>query len=400
MDRATDGGADLPALVRGTNEFAVDLHRSLPSGENTAASPLGLALALAMVYAGARGQTERQMAETLGYPRDAAVHAAFGEIQRRLDDAGKHTGRPDDAEPFALALANAVWGQADYPFAPAYRETLATHYGDALREVDYRSDPEGARATINEWVADETRGHIENLLPPGAVDTLTRLVLVNAVYFQADWKHPFESNETSPGSFTALDGTEHAVPMMSQRREWAYAERDGTKAVELPYVGDEVSMLVVLPPAGAFESVADSLDAKTLATLADATEPRPGVRVALPRFEFEWGQDLAGTLAALGMPDAFDADAADFGKITVANEQVAEAREDIALDGVYHEAYVAVDEAGTEAAAATGATMGTVSIPPTAAEFVADRPFLFAIRHRPTGAILFLGRVVDPRGWR
>jgi serpin B len=387
-DITADGGADegLATLVAGTNDAAFDLLRELSDDENICLSPVGVALALAMADAGARGETSAQLHEALGLPDD--VHEAFAGLQSQLAD---ETTGGSDGTPFELSVADAVWGQDGYPFREAYLSVLDEQYDGGLQTVDYRQNPEDARERINAWVAGETGGHIEGLLPADSLDALTRLVLVTAVYFRASWRHPFEESKTSETTFTALDGTEQTVSMMAQDRTWAHAEHDGTRAVELPYVGGETSMLVVLPPAGEFEARAEEFDAETLGTLVDRLEPRR-LELSLPRFEFEWGADLREAFEGLGAVEPFDPDAADFGG-------VADTDEPFALDGLYHETRLAVDEAGTEAAAATGATMGTVSIPPEAPDFTADRPFLCLIRDRGTGAVLFLARVVDPAGW-
>jgi len=386
----TDNGTDddLATLVAGTNDAGFDLLRERSDDGNLCLSPVGVALALAMVEAGAGGETSAQLRETLGFPE--GVHEAFNHLQRRLAD-GDEPGGESGGVPFELSVANAVWGQDGYPFREAYRSTLDEHYGGGVQTADYRDNPEDARERINAWVAEETSGRIEDLPPAGSLDALTRLVLVTAVYFRASWRHPFDESKSSEGTFTALDKTEHAVPMMEQDRTWAHAEHDGTRAVELPYAGGDTSMLVVLPPAGEFEKRTQEFDAETLDALVDGLEPRR-LGLSLPRFAFEWGADLREAFKRLGVVEAFDPGAAEF-------EGIADTDEPIALDGLYHETMLAVDEAGTEAAAATGATMGTVSIPPEAPDFTADRPFLCVIRDRETDTVLFLARVADPAGW-
>ncbi len=243
-------------------------------------------------------------------------------------------------------------------------------------------------------MADETDNTIEQLLPQGALDSRTRLVLVNAIYFLANWTHAFPEEATTDKTFTTLDGTDREVPMMRLEREWAYAEHDGVQAVELPYVGDDTAMLTVLPPTGGFEEYEQRLDAQQLAGLIDELEPRSGT-VRLPRFEFTTSVQLSDPLETLGVTDAFDPGQADL--TGVANPE--ETEEDLYLKEAYHDAAVAVDEDGTKAAAATGSVIGETSAPANPFEFVADRPFLFVIRDRPTGTILFLGRAVDPAGW-
>lgn len=385
----------LEELVAETNGFAIDLHRRLLADrgeENVFSSPLSASIALAMTYAGARGETRRQMRAALRYTVED-LHGTMGELQRRLDERGADHGDEDET-PFQLSVANSVWGQDGYGFDENYRTILAEEYGTELIEANFSGDAAGERERINDWVADETDGTIEELLPPGSLDRLTRLVLVNAIYFLANWEQPFPEDRTDHGPFTALDGTDHVVPLMALEHTLPYVERDGLQAVELPYVGGDAAMLVVLPPDGEFEAYERDLDGERLAELIDGLEPREGT-VKLPRFEFDTGVELSEPLAELGMTDAFDPEVADFTGIAEHDEEA----EGLYLDEAYHEAAVAVDEDGTEAAAATGAVIGDESAPVDPFEFVADRPFLFAIRDRPTGTVLFLGRAVDPSGW-
>jgi serpin B len=419
LHRAADGGtppaADpgatpaveddaLQQLVLGTNGFTVDLYRRLVEAEpdaNCVASPLSVSLALGMTYAGARGETREQMRETLRYRLDdPALHDAYATLQHRLDerDADVDTGgtrfeKGDDPVPFELSIVNALWGQSGFPFASAFLDTVDAHYGGGFRAVDFNSDPTAARESINDWVAEQTNDRIGELLPPDAVTTMTRLVLTNAVYFQANWQYQFDEGSTETGTFAALDGESHEVPLMRAQREWSYAEVDGARAVDLPYLGEDVSMLVVLPPDGEFEAYERDFDGTTLSKLVEALEPREGT-VRLPRFEFESGFRLGDALRTLGMTDAFDPQVADFSGMVAED-----ASRRLAVDEVYHDTSLTVDETGTEAAAATGVVMVETSAPLEPFEFVADRPFFFAIRDRPTETVLFLGRVVDPAGW-
>lgn len=399
----------LETLVSETNGFAFDLYGELlesEPGENLFASPISIALALAMTYAGAQAETREQMREVLRYQLDDdLVHQGFEELQRKFDERGGETdgendngdtsaddGDTDEEEQeFQLSVVNSVWGQQEYPFEEQYLDTLESHYGGGLREVDFEADAEGAREQINDWVAEETEDRIDELLPGGSLDELTRLVLVNAVYFLANWKHTFPEGSTRDETFTALDGEEHVVPMMQKEHGWSYTNVDGVEAVDLPYVGDEVSMLVILPPEGEFEEYESQFDENDLLELVDELESREGT-VNIPRFEFEDGFRLSEPLKALGMTDAFDPEEANF-------DGIADVEENLFIHEAFHDTFVAVDEDGTEAAAATGVVVGTDSAPVDPFEFVADRPFLFAIRDRPTGSLLFFGRVVDPAGW-
>ncbi len=398
----------LAALVGSTNAFAFDLYRELleeNSDENLFSSPVSISIALGMTYAGARGDTREQMHDTLRFALDDdELHEAFNELQQEFaargeefdpdDEPGGGYDEDDEPVPFELSIANSLWGQEGYPFDEGFLERIENHYGTGLQSVDYQSEPAAAREKINDWVAEETEERIDELLPEGSLDALTRLVLVNAVYFFANWKHPFQESNTSQEEFTALDGSTEIVPMMSKDRSWSYAELDGAQAVELPYVGDETSMVVVLPPEGEFESYERAFDTETLATLLDAMESRDGT-VSLPRFEFESGFQLGVPLQELGMVDAFVEEEANFDGLVDSSEVDAE----LLIDEVYHDSFVAVDEEGTEAAAATGVVVRDESAPADPFDFVADRPFLFAIRDEPTETILFFGRAVDPAGW-
>lgn len=330
-----------------------------------------------------------------------SLHAAFSSLQDELAERGSDAGDPgahyderDDPVPFEFSIANFLWGQDGYPFEEAFRDLIEAHYGGSWHEVDFTADPEGVRREINEWVAAETGERIDPLLPEGALDTLTRLVVVNAIYFLTNWKYPFSSSATEEASFTALGGAEHEVMMMRNQGVWPYAEIEGVQAVELPYVGDEVSMLVILPPQGRFEVYERSFDGDTLAQVAAALEPREGT-IRLPRFEYESGIELGGIFRAMGMEDAFDPDRANFGAVAHPDED----GRDLHIVEVYHDAVVAVDEEGTEAAAATGVVITDTSAPADPFSFDAKRPFLFVIRDRPTESVLFLGRVIDPAGW-
>ncbi|MFC7156128.1 serpin family protein [Halomarina halobia] len=383
--------SDVDVLVAGNAEFACDLLAELRGEEpdsNQFASPHSVSVALAMTWAGARGQTERQMADALRFELDQeALHPAFNALGRSIVPDGE----TDDGEtPFRLETANALWGLADYPYREPFLETLAAHYGAGMHTVDFVRDPEGARTRINEWVSARTEGKIPELFPEDSFDELTRLVLTNAVYFRATWAKTFDPDATGDAPFTALDGSSSNVPTMRQSDRFPYAEADGVQVVELPYVGGEVGMAVILPPTGEFEGFEASLDGARLRSLFDSLEETDGT-VALPRFTYRSSFSLPETLRALGMPVAFDRRRADFGGMV----DLEAAGENVYVDDVVHEAFVAVDEEGTEAAAATGVEMGATSAPADPFEMIVDRPFYFAIRHRRTGAVLFLGRVVD-----
>lgn len=393
----------LAELVGPTNTFALALFDALVDAdpdENLFASPVSIAIALAMTYAGAQGVTRDEMREVLGFAQeDDEIHEAFNELQRSFESRGEDVetepggayDEDDDPVPFELALANSVWGQEEYGFEEAYLDVLVDHYYGSLEEVNFVEQPEETRQRINDWVADNTEDRIDELLPEGSIDALVRLVLVNTIYFYANWLHPFEEGLTESDTFTAIDGTAHKVPLMQKQRQWPYAEVDGTQAVELPYVGEEASMIVLLPPEDDYRAFEADFDLDQLAQIQAALDRREGT-VVLPRFEFESSVELREPLEALGMASAFDPGHADFSGMI-------EHEDDLYLDNVYHDAFVKVDEEGTEAAAATAAVMRTTSAPADPFTFRADRPFLFLIRDNPTGALIFVGRVVDPADW-
>ncbi|MGZ0747631.1 serpin family protein [Haloparvum sp. AD34] len=382
----------LAALAAGNAGFALDLHRQLADtqGGNTFLSPYSISVALAMTYAGARGDTETELRETLRYTLGEAVHDAFAEVDDALDERETTTDPMADEEDaevdaFRLAVANAVWGQEGYPFSEAYLDLLAEQYDGGFREADFAEDPESERERINEWVADETNGRIEELLPPGSVGPDTVLALTNAIYFMAGWHHQFDPENTTQESVTALDGSTATVPMMAQSLETDYADLPRAQAIELPYTGEDVSMVLMLPDAGEFEAFERDLDASTLFGIFEALGRAEG-DLRLPRFEYGFDAKLSKPLAELGMPNAFTPDA-DFSGMVAGDDGPW-------IDEVYHQSFVSVDEEGTEAAAST-AVLTLESMPPESFDLTFDRPFLFCIRDKPTDTVLFLGRVTD-----
>lgn len=382
--------AALDDLVSGVNGFAFDLYGAVAEGgdDNLFFSPYSVSSALAMTWAGARGETAHEMADALGFGRDPdRIHAAFGELTGRLEQAAGGGQEGEEVRRLRLSIANALWGQDGFAFAEAYRRLLTERYGAHLERLDFRGSPEQARATINRWVEQETEGKIEDLVPPGAIETDTRLVLTNAVYFKGAWTEQFSEGSTRDAPFHLLDGETVQAPMMSRTGGYPYAERQGYRAVELPYAGGDTAMLVVVPDEGAFGRVEGTFSAGELDTLADALETRQ-VRLGLPRFEVTTAAPLGPALRDLGIERVFT-DRADLSGIPA--EPV-----DLYLDRVLHKAWVAVDEEGTEAAAATAASIALTSAPMNPVVLNVDRPFLFLIRHRPTGLVLFAGRVLDP----
>jgi len=379
--------ADLATVVDGNSGFGFDLYQALrEEGGNLFFSPYSISLALAMTYAGARGETAQQMADTLHFTLSQdRLHPAFNSLDIELSQRGEGA-KGKDGEGFRLHIVNAIWGQEGYKFLSEFLDVLAENYGAGLRPLDFASAPEESRITINNWVSDQTEGRIEDLIPQGLIDALTRLVLTNAIYFNAAWQHPFNEDMTEDGPFYLLDGGEVTLPMMKQTESFSYAEGDGYQAIELPYDGGELSMVILLPRAGQFETFEDSLDAQRVDAILKQLEGRR-VALTMPRFEFESSFGLKEALAAMGMPVAFSGDA-DFSGMT--------GNRDLYIADVIHKAFVSVDEAGTEAAAATAVVMRLTALPGTPVAVTVDRPFVFLIRDIETGAILFVGRMVAP----
>ncbi len=381
-------GTDLQALAQGNSAFAFDLYQAV-KGEagNLFFSPLSLSLALAMTYAGARGDTATQMAQTLHFtlPQER-LHPAFNRLDLELT-AQQPAGK-DKAQPFELSIANSLWGEQSYQFLPEFLDVISLNYGAGMRLVDFVGAAEGARQAINDWVSQETRKKIENLIPPGALSPATRLVLANAIYFKADWLHPFSHDATRDQPFKLLDGGQVSVPMMQLDRPTRlnYMAGEGFQAVELPYQGESVSMLVLLPDEGNFAGFEDNLTAEQLNAIREAMQQQ-SVMVRLPKFSFEKEIGLADTMAQMGMPDAFCGGQTDFSGIDGSGG--------LCISQIFHKAFVAVDEKGTEAAAASAVVMMESAII-SSVDFIVDRPFLFIILEHSTGSVLFVGRVHDP----
>ena len=377
--------ADTQDLTRDNASFAFDVLGRTATNENFFFSPHSLSLALAMTYGGAHERTATQMAQALRWTLPAErLHAAFGALDLEL---GRRGDKPvESGHAFELRILDAAWGQRGHVFLSSYLDLLAEHYGAGLNLLDFGSDPEGSRTAINRWVSQSTEARIPELLPAGLISPATVLVLTNAISFTASWKNPFDPAQTSERTFVGLDGQATNVPMMHQVRELRYAEGEGWQALELPYSGDEVSMIAILPGAGAFESFRATLDGAKLGSIAGALGSRM-TDVSLPRFRFRTQLPVKPTLQALGMTDAFTPGTADLSGM--------DGTKSLFIEDVIHEAFVAVDERGTEAAAATAVVVGRVSAPEPAT-FTADRPFLVVIRDNPTGAVLFAGQVTRP----
>jgi serpin B len=383
--RVTDDQLD--SLVAGNTEFALDLLRLIGSnGDNTILSPFSIAAALTMTYAGARELTAEQMGDVLHLALDGIeAHEARNDLSLRIADTAK-PGPVDDREPLQVSIANSLWGQHGFAFEQDFLETLASAYDTGVRLVDFIADTEGARTDINEWVAEQTRDRILDLLPPGSVTTDTRLVLTNAIWFKASWAMPFDPDQTEPRSFHLLDGSEVTVPMMNGGGRMLYARGEGYQAARIGYAGD-ASMLVVAPDSGSFDEIVAGSNGDFLAAV-DQSLGTHELSLAMPKFEFDSQLSLRTVLADLGMADAFSPTLADF-------EGISTQRDDLYLQDVLHKAFISVDEEGTEAAAATASLIGVTSLPPPAT-LTLDNPFIYLIRHNSTGEILFAGTVTNP----
>ncbi len=379
--------ADLSTLVDENSAFAFDLYQSLRGGEdNLFFSPYSISLALAMTYAGARGQTAQEMADTLHFILSQdRLHPVFNRLDIELARRGEGA-KGKDGEGFRLNIVNAIWGQEDYEFLSEFLDVLAENYGAGLRVLDFINASEESRITINDWVSEQTEGRIEDLIPQGAIDALTRLVLTNAIYFNAAWQFPFNEEATSDGPFYLLDGGEVIVPMMRQTESFGYAEEDDYQVVGLPYDGGELSMVILLPQADKFEAFESSMDFHRVTEIISNLTSQQ-VNLTMPKFEFESSFGLKKALTGMGMPIAFSPDA-DFSGMTGSR--------DLFIDDVLHKAFVSVDEAGTEAAAATAVIMTLTAVPSPPVEVTVDRPFVFLIHDIETGTILFVGRIVNP----
>ena len=391
-NQSTASADDIAAVARAQQEFATALYAILAEQPGDLVfSPASIHIAMAMALAGAEGDTEAQIAAALGVDQidPVRLHDALNALDSLLE-ARNRVEPPQDGEErkVELSIVNSLWGQAGFAFQQTFLDTLAANYGAGLRVVDFKAAAEAARQQINAWVAEQTNDRITELLPQGAVDELTRLVLTNAVYLDATWAVPFDPDATSDDAFVLLEGTEVMVPTMHASLSALYAKGDGWQAVDLAYTGHELSMLVIVPDSGRFEEIERRLGSGLVEEVRSALASSE-VRLSLPKFEIRTQADLNSALAALGIVDAFDPNAADF--IGISSE------EQLYISGVLHEAFIAVDEAGTEAAAATAVVIGTTSAPIEVVQMDVDRPFLFVLQDRETGSVLFLGRVLDPR---
>ena len=381
QDVQEKGCSSVETVVQGNIKFALALYQKLRTeAGNLFFSPYSISAALAITYAGARGNTEVQMAQALHFLLDQEqLHPAVALLEAKLSDIGRKGH-------VQLKVANALWPQKGYAFLEEFLALTKQSYGVLITAVDY-GDQETARRTINAWVEEKTESKIQELVPSGILDALTRLVLVNAIYFKGNWANQFDQSLTRDAPFWVTPDESVQVPMMTQEHAFRYGEGDGLQVLELPYTGDDLSMVVFLPQEiDGLARLEGSLTRENL-DLWTLNLWETKVLVSLPRFEITFPFRLDDTLKSMGMVDAFGDDS-DFSGM--------DGTKSLYIGAVLHKAFVAVNEEGTEAAAATAVVMQWKTLPTPPPVFCADHPFVFVIRENSTGSILFLGRVVSP----
>lgn len=374
---------DIESTMVANNQFTFELYSQYRSQQgNIFFSPFSISSALAMTYEGARGTTADEMQAVLHFPKD--------DIQRRAAFAKLYSQINKKDKPYQLSTANALWAQKDYPFLEEYFSLIEQYYSGIAKNLDFQKDTEGSRLTINTWVEEETNHKIRDLIPAGYIDTMTRLVLTNAIYFKGEWLKQFNKECTTLEDFRISADRTVKAPMMSltgKEVEFNYSETDTVQILELPYSGEELSMLVMLPKDDNMAVLEEALNTQTLSEWTSGLK-KQRVDVHLPKFKFETKYFMAETLAKMGMPTAFSQEA-DFSGMTD--------KKDLYISQVIHQAFVEVNEEGTEAAAATAVVTKELAMPqPRIKVFRADHPFIFLIQEEETGNILFLGRVSDP----
>ena len=370
-------------VTTGNNRFAFDLYRRLATdpayaGGNLFFSPYSISSALAITYEGARGTTADEIGAVLHLPtNDTLRREGFADLNAALNHGSGN---------YTLRIANALWAEETYSFLPDYIDVAARWYGANVTNLDFIENPEGSRETINRWVEGQTEDRIPDLLPPNAIDPLTRLVITNAIYFKGTWAKQFDANETREEEFRVGPNEMVLAPMMHGDAVYPYAETETLQMLEMPYAhesGNGLAMLVLLPKEDSLTAAEEALDAERLAGLRESLVAQ-NVRISFPKFTLDVGYSLPPVLAAMGMPTAFADDAADLSGM--------DGTKDLFITGVFHTAFIDVNEEGTEAAAATGVIAGRGVTP----VFRADHPFVFLIVEKDSGAILFMGRVVNP----
>ena len=370
-------------MVLNNSSFAVGLYSHLKQIDgNLFFSPFSISAALAMTYAGAREKTANQMATALHFDQEPnQLHLSMGELISRLNAVQKESE-------VDLSVANAIWAQKGYQFLDEFFRVVQQSYQTDLNQVDFTTAADAARQAINRWVEEQTHQKIKDLIPPGVLNALTRLVLVNAIYFKGFWDTQFKPEDTQEMAFWLSAETNVRVPMMHQEHQFGYWENEWLQMLEMPYKDEALSLIVLLPREKTEISVLEQkLTVENLMRWQGQLRKQK-IELFFPKFKIEVQFNLGQTLSAMGMPDAFDPNRADFSAMI--------GKKDLFISAVIHKAFVEVNEEGTEAAAATGVVVGVTSIPPPSPIFKADHPFVFFIRENASGSILFLGRVLDP----
>jgi serpin B len=369
------------------NKFSAKMYSELAKEEgNLFFSPYSITAALGMTDAGAKGETDLQIRKVLQVDLSGEdFHAGINGLDYSLKSHSQST------ENLELNIVNSIWSQKDLMLQVNYLDLLSRHYDAGVNILDFMQEPEPSRLIINEWVSEQTHERIKDLLPEGSITNETRLVLTNAIYFLADWLIKFDDANTANQAFTRLDGSKVTVPMMNLREEpvkLLYYNQGNCRILELPYKGNRLAMDLILPEAGTFNNFEKNISAEVISNLVNGLDSVGLITVRIPRFEFTTESiSLKKAFMSLGMEMPFSpsADFSGIGNI------------DLVISDIIHKAFIKVDEKGTEAAAATAVIVGTTSMdPPPPPQFVADRPFIFFIRDTKTGAILFMGRVLDP----
>jgi len=380
--------ADQAEVIKGNNAFAVELYGQLRKQDgNLFFSPESISTALAMTYAGARGDTAAEMARTLHFTLPPErLHPAMGALLGNLNAA--HNG-------YQLRVADALWAQRDYVFLDDFLKLTKSDYGAGFNKVDFRGATEAARLTINQWVEQKTDNKIKNLLQPGVLDPLTKMVLTNAIYFKGDWRTPFSKAYTEDEDFHLSAARNIKAPLMHLTKGFNYFDGGTFQALEIPYESGDLSMIVLLPKEiGGLPALEESLTASHMKQWLDQLRWVHEVILTMPKFKMTRQLGLGETLGAMGMPRAFDQNTADFSGMT--------GKRELFITAVIHKAFIDVNEEGTEAAAATAVVIARpTAMPPRRDQppppvFRADHPFVFLIRDNRSGGILFMGRVTDP----
>lgn len=375
-------------VVDANNQFSLDLYSKYKTKEgNIFFSSYSISSALAMTYEGARGQTADEMQKVLHLPNDRQkIRSYFVSINNEINNINKS---------YKLTTANALWAQTDYPFKSDYLNLVNDYYSGKVTNLNFKDDAEKSRIIINKWVENKTNDKIKDLIPVGVITSITRLVLTNAIYFKANWSSQFDSESTTDGDFKLSSGTKISVKMMHTNNNFNYGETNRLQILEMNYLGNDLSMLIILPKENNLDNLESTFNMEKLNEWKDNMKSEE-VRITFPKFKFETKYFMDKNLMDMGMPTAFNPNSADFTMIynkTYTNEN-------LYIYQVIHQAFVNVTESGTEAAAATAViiagTTGVETEPPRPKIFTADHPFIFIIQQKDTGNILFMGRVSDP----